>query len=117
MPPSKQFFVLPNGEKIELFYISYLARYIGRTVQTVKNWEARSVIPPAFFHDSRGCRLYSQEMCDVLKKAVMMSEVKRGRSFAYTPISAMVYREWEKLRRKYAGEKKGESQPYYNRKE
>lgn len=61
MPAVKKDFVLPNGQKIELFYIGTLASALGRSTNAIRKWEIAGVIPDPCFKDERGRRLYSQE--------------------------------------------------------
>ena len=103
MPKKQTSIVLPTGEVLELFYIKVFADSIGRSTQTVKRWHEERLLPETFFHDKKGCRLYSQEMIDVVKRAIGVMQVTRGRRMDLSPFSPIVYKEWEKLKLKYTG--------------
>ncbi len=103
MPKLKTSVKLPIGEVIDLYYIKTFADRVGRDVQTIKRWHREHLIPDTFFHDKNGCKLYSDDMINVVKKAVALSQCKRGRRMDLSPFSPIVYKEWDKLKLKYTG--------------
>lgn len=104
MPKTKsQKVKLPTGEMLELFYLNRLSKEINRTSQTIRMWETEHIIPQTMFHDKAGCRLYSMDMIKVVKRAIEISDLKRGKNIASTPFSSIVYKEWGRLKNKYLG--------------
>ena len=102
MPAVKKDFVLPNGQKIELFYIGTLASALGRSTNAIRKWEIAGVIPDPCFKDERGRRLYSQEQIDAIVRCAEKAKIKQGLSIANTSFSAWVHKELAVLRDKYA---------------
>ena len=102
MPAVKKNFVLPNGQKIELFYIGTLASALGRSTNAIRKWEIAGVIPDPCFKDERGRRLYSQEQIDTIVHCAEKAKIKQGLSIANTSFSTWVHKELAVLRDKYA---------------
>ena len=101
MPAVKKDFVLPNGQKIELFYIGTLASALGRSTNAIRKWEIAGVIPDPCFKDERGRRLYSQEQIDAIVRCAEKAKIKQGLSIANTSFSTWVHKELAVLRDKY----------------
>lgn len=99
--------VLPNGIKLDLFYIGTVANTLGRTSNTIRAWEISGVIPETFFKDKNGRRLYTAEQIDVILNAAVRAKITQGSSLRNTSFSRWVYEGFEKLREKYTS-KKGE---------
>ena len=104
MPAVKKDFVLPNGQKIELFYIGTLASALGRSTNAIRKWEIAGVIPDPCFKDERGRRLYSQEQIDAIVRCAEKAKIKQGLSIANTSFSTWVHKELAELREKYSKE-------------
>lgn len=102
MPAVKKEVTLPNGEKIELFYIGALASALGRSTNAIRKWEIAGVIPDPCFKDSQGRRLYSQEQIDAIVRCAEKAKIKQGLSIANTSFSTWVHKELAILREKYA---------------
>ena len=55
-------------DRFTTFYpIGVMASLLNRTVQTVGNWIARGVVPPASMVDSRGRRWFSNEYVNIVR--------------------------------------------------
>ncbi|MFH2137122.1 MAG: MerR family transcriptional regulator [Candidatus Omnitrophota bacterium] len=62
--------------KIKKIKINYLAKELGVAIQTIKNYEAKGILPKAR-RDSQQWRYYTEE--DVIKiKALFSDDIKRG---------------------------------------
>lgn len=96
---------LPNGLKLDLFYIGTVANSLGRTPNTIRSWEISGVIPETFFKDKNGRRLYTSEQIEVILSAAIRAKISQGRSLRNTSFSRWVYEGFEKLREKYTSEK------------
>lgn len=105
MPAISQIYKLPNGEKVELFYIGALASALGRTTNTVRKWEIGGIIPDPCFKDPNGRRLYTQEQIDVIVKCAERAKIKQGLSIANTSFSQWCHKELDALKEKYKGGK------------
>lgn len=53
-----------------LFTISALARSIGRSVQAVRLWEGKGLLPEPPFRNKKGDRLYTADMVEVIRKVM-----------------------------------------------
>ena len=102
MPAVKKEFTLPNGDKIELFYIGALASALGRSTNAIRKWEISGVIPDPCFKDELGRRLYSQEQIDAIVRCAERAKIKQGLSIANTSFSTWVHKELAILRDKYS---------------
>lgn len=95
-------FTLPNGKTIKLYGINVLAEALGRSPATVRKWEVAGYIPPTpFKHDVRKCRLYSQEMIDIIVSCAERAKLSAGRPVAHTRFQKWVHEEMEVLYKKY----------------
>lgn len=94
-------YTLPNGKEIKLYYINRLAADLGRTVNTIRQWEIAGIIPPTCFRSSNNMRLYSQEQIDAVVRCAEKAFIKPGRSIAQTQFTPWVFKEFEMLKKKY----------------
>jgi hypothetical protein len=99
-------YTFPDGESIDLYYVSYLASALGRTPATIRKWEVSGVLPDPFFKDRRGNRLYSQEQIDAVVKCAERAKIKQGMSIANTSFKVWVHKELSIISKKYAEKSK-----------
>lgn len=92
---------LPDGTKIDLYYIGTLANALGRTPNTIRAWEVSGAIPDTFFKDKHGRRLYSADQINVMVSAAERSKIAQGKALRNTSFSRWVYKGFEELREKY----------------
>lgn len=92
---------LKNGVTVELFPISELAEYLGRTTQTVRKWELSGVLPNSLFRDKRGYRLYTREQIMLIGKVAEESKLMTGRQYSKIKFSKLVKEGLAKLNLKY----------------
>ena len=59
----------PDGI-VKMFSISAAAKLVGCSVQALRLWERKGIIPPATARYSKGDRLYSMEQIDLLKEVL-----------------------------------------------
>jgi DNA-binding transcriptional MerR regulator len=57
----------PDGESAQLYTIGAAAKIIGCSVQALRLWERRRIIPPTEMRYSKGDRLYTLEQIDTIK--------------------------------------------------
>lgn len=105
MPAVSKFVTLPNGEKIELFYIGALASALGRSVQIIRKWEIGGVIPNPCFKDKFNRRMYSQEQIDAIVRCAERAKIKQGLSIANTSFSVWCHKALEEIRIRYMTKK------------
>lgn len=96
-------FTLPNGETVDLFYIGALAEALGRSSQTVRQWEISGILPDPMFRDKNNRRLYTQEQIDVIVECAEKAKISRGRPINSSTFSTNCYKRLEELKRKYRG--------------
>ena len=101
MPLKGKFAYLPNGKKVELFPVGVLATAVGRTSQAIRKWEVAGIIPPSFFKDKSGKRLYTQEQIDIISGCAERAHISQGKSISRTSFKKWVHEDMEKLRKKY----------------
>lgn len=59
-----------DGAKIKLYSVGVFATFIGRSAQSLSHWEKRGIMPDTPFRDTRGYRLFSRGMMEVVKREV-----------------------------------------------
>lgn len=59
-----------DGGKIQLFSVGVFSSFIGRSAQSLSHWERRGIMPYTPYRDTRGYRLYSRGMMQVVKDEV-----------------------------------------------
>ena len=94
--------MLPSGKTIEVFSIGTLAKTLNRSSTTIRRWEHLGIIPTTFFTSPRGFRMYSQEQIDLIARCAKEAKIKHGVSIADTEFSVILFKEMEKLRKKYS---------------
>ena len=63
-----------NGELVVLRNSSELAKSIGVTSNTVKNWHKADILPEPLFIDSYGCYWYDNDYIESVRKAIMIRD-------------------------------------------
>lgn len=99
--------VLPNGEKVELYYIATLAELLGRSSQTVRKWELSGRIPDSGFRDPFNRRLYTMEQMNMLVQALEKAMSEKGSTYylATTNFTKYAFEGMKKIKLKYNGGK------------
>lgn len=108
LPATKpQVFKFPNGERITLYYISLLARLLGRTRVTIIAWERRGIIPQSGFRDAYNRRLYSMEQIQALVKCAEECKLGKGHweSFKLNGFAKKATLALNEIAKKYAEKK------------
>lgn len=62
--------------EVEMFTSGQLARFMDRTIQTIRLWEKNGILPKALYRTSSGSRLYTALQVQELVKA--LASAKRG---------------------------------------
>lgn len=96
--------VIVNNRELELWTISTLARYLDRSVETIRYWERMKIIPPPMYKN-KNVRLYHPKEAETMKKVVK----KLGK---YAKKEALQQEMWEALaacRREIRDESEGKS--------
>lgn len=102
MPFKKEtVYEFPDGTKLQLFPVGELAYRLGRKTQAIRKWEIAGWLPKTPFSDSRGCRLYSEEMIRAIVRCAEKENIVPGRSMTKTKFAKLVKEEFEKIVRKY----------------
>lgn len=86
-----------KGKDLKLYYVNTLALELGRTNQTIRKWEIAGIIPKTPFKDTRGCRLYTRDMIDLIVQAAEETEIKQGGSLKNSSFSSKIHRRMKKL--------------------
>lgn len=60
----------PSGERVKLFSVGAFARALKRSVQSISHWEAKGILPPTPYRDSRGHRYYTYGMIAVVREVI-----------------------------------------------
>ena len=68
--PRKAIWLKVNGENVEAYTITTVAKHISRSQETVNNWINCGIIPKTPFRSKRGDRLYTMGMILGIKFAV-----------------------------------------------
>ena len=64
-------FELPDGSEIKLYSVGAFALFIRRSVQSINHWQREGMLPMTPYRQgSRGFRLYTKGMMDVVKEFV-----------------------------------------------
>lgn len=66
--PYKVFTQVVKGVPIKLFSIGGLAAVLGCSVQAIRLWEKRGILPEPAFFSKKGDRLYTAEQIETLRK-------------------------------------------------
>jgi DNA-binding transcriptional MerR regulator len=66
--PYKIFTMVVKGVSIKLFTIGGLAAVLGCSVQAIRLWEKRGILPEPAFFSKKGDRLYTAEQIETLRK-------------------------------------------------
>jgi DNA-binding transcriptional regulator YiaG len=83
-----------DGGKIHLYSVGVFATFVGRSSQSLSHWEKRGIMPDTPFRDSRGYRLYSRGMMEIVKREVG----SKRRLFPVDPeMHQRILDSWEKL--------------------
>lgn len=96
-------FVTPTGLKVQLFSIGTLAWFLGRSPQTIRQWEIGGIIPKTPFKNARGARLYTQEQIDAIVKYAEKSKIKTGSRICETKFTENTFKAFRELNIKYLG--------------
>jgi hypothetical protein len=100
---------LPNGETAELFDTDYLAHAMGRTYNTIRQWEIGGLLPPTPFRGKQVYeRFYTQEQINVVVTLAEKYQLFIGRKITQTMFPKRCFKEFAKLEKKYLGEKSNE---------
>lgn len=59
-----------NGQEMELYTIGKAAKLLKRSVETVRGWERKKIIPRPMFKHKNNVRLYHPLEVEALKKAL-----------------------------------------------
>lgn len=68
-----------HGAEQELYTIGYVAKLLKRSVETLRSWERKQVIPKAMYKANNGVRLYHPKEVDAMKKALRKTGNKYAR--------------------------------------
>ena len=99
---------LPNGDTIYLYDTAHLAFALGRTYNTIRQWEIAGILPSTPFRGNDRnrptyTRLYTQEHIDVVVMYAEKYKTQKGRWISGTPFSKKCFEAFAELQKKYLG--------------
>ncbi len=86
-----------NDKKVEVFRISKASELVGRSIQTLRQWEAAGVIPYSVFDE--GHRLYTKKQIALMKRVVTLYNKYRHNTKRFPveleKMKVLVQNKWE----------------------
>lgn len=84
-----------NGASVDSMMLSagQLGKALGRTLQTIRNWEKKGILPEAMYRTERGVRLYTEFQVKKLKEAMEQARQKDGAMLVRERIASTVFPE------------------------
>lgn len=59
-----------DGKELTLFTLGFLARKVGKSIQTIDSWERKGILPSTPYRGRGGRRLYTAAMIEVVAEEV-----------------------------------------------
>lgn len=96
-PDSGRIYRELNGRRVEVVRIGTAAESIGRTVQVIRGWEAKKLVPPPVFPSGkRYYTFYQVELLRELAETINEYRYSKERAKQVARVSKRIHQLWER---------------------